>query len=129
MRRCALVRRITLLPFPEARTFLYTTRRRSIRRPGHEIGATQTGNSRPAEGEVDEEENGEAAVAAAAAAVATTAGAMAQTIPTRYRWISTPRPSPDAPPGDKPFLSFLFPRRYCRTVQLRPTPTGITKWR
>ena len=34
---------------------------------------------------------------------------MAQTIPTRYRWISTPRPSPDAPLGDKLFLSFSVP--------------------
>ena len=34
---------------------------------------------------------------------------MAQTIKTHYRWISTPRPSPDAPPGDKLFLLFSVP--------------------
>jgi Ino eighty subunit 2 len=32
-----------------------------------------------------------------------------EVIPTRYRWISTLRPSPDAPPGDKMFLSFSVP--------------------
>jgi Ino eighty subunit 2 len=51
-------------------------------------------------------------VAAAAAAAVAAAGATAQlfeVIPTRYRWISTLRPSPDAPPGDKMFLSFSVP--------------------
>lgn len=32
-----------------------------------------------------------------------------EVVPTRYRWISTLRPSPDAPPGDKMFLSFSVP--------------------
>ena len=32
-----------------------------------------------------------------------------EVIPTRYRWISTLRPSPDAPPGDKVLLSFSVP--------------------
>jgi hypothetical protein len=65
------------------------------------------------EGKVDEDENGETAAAgvSAAAAVAT-AGAAAQVvevIPTRYRWISTLRPSPDARLGEKMFLSFSVP--------------------
>ena len=68
-----------------------------------------TGNGRLVEGEVDQEENGEAAVAVTATAVATAAGVMARTVPTRYRWISTLGPSPDARPGDKMFLSFYDP--------------------
>jgi Ino eighty subunit 2 len=32
-----------------------------------------------------------------------------EVVPTRYRWISTLRPSPDAPPGDKMLLSFSVP--------------------
>jgi Ino eighty subunit 2 len=74
--------------------------------------ATHTGNGTPAEGEVDEEENGEIAAAAASATAAAAAGALAQVvevIPTRYRWISTLRPAPDAPPGDKMYLSFSVP--------------------
>jgi hypothetical protein len=69
----------------------------------------------PAEGKVNEDENGEASVAVTAAAAATAAaGAMVQTvevITTRHRWISAlpVRPSPDAPPGDKIFLSFSVP--------------------
>jgi Ino eighty subunit 2 len=62
--------------------------------------ATHTGNGTPAEGEVDEEENGE---------VATTAPPVIEVVPTCYRWISTLRPSPDAPPGDKMLLSFSIP--------------------
>jgi len=41
----------------------------------------------PAEGEVDEEESGDVVLRC-------------------YRWISTLKPPPDAPPGDKMFLSF-----------------------
>src|SRR5712671_4406848 len=62
--------------------------------------ATHTGNGTPAEGEVDEEESGE--VAAALVPVV-------EVVPTCYRWISTLKPSPDAPPGDKMFLSFSVP--------------------
>ncbi len=61
--------------------------------------ATHTGNGTPAEGEVDEEESGE--VAAAPPVI--------EVVPTRYRWISTLRPSPDALPGDKMLLSFSVP--------------------
>jgi Ino eighty subunit 2 len=85
--------------------------------------ATHTGNGTPAEGEVDEEENGETTAAAISAAAVAAGGAVAQVvevIPTRYRWISTPRPSPDAPPGDKMFLSFSVP------ASLRPTLTGMS---
>jgi Ino eighty subunit 2 len=60
--------------------------------------ATHTGNGTPAEGEVDEEENYEVA-----------APPVIEVVPTRYRWISTLRPSPDAPPGDKMLLSFSVP--------------------
>ena len=67
--------------------------------------ATHTGNGTPAEGEVDEDESGEAATAAATAIVP----AVEFIPPTRYRWISTLRPTPDAPPGDKMFLSFSVP--------------------
>ncbi|KAI0291270.1 hypothetical protein BC826DRAFT_1106026 [Russula brevipes] len=63
--------------------------------------ATHTGNGTPAEGEVDEEESGETAVAPVVPVV--------EVVPTRYRWISTLRPSPDAPPGDKMLLSFSVP--------------------
>jgi Ino eighty subunit 2 len=62
--------------------------------------ATHTGNGTPAEGEVDEEESGEAAVVPVA---------VVEVVPTRYRWISTLRPSPDAVPGDKMLLSFSVP--------------------
>ena len=48
-----------------------------------------------------------AASAASAAAVAT--AQVVEAIPTRYRWVSTLRPSPDMPPGDKMFLSFSVP--------------------
>ncbi|KAH9981561.1 hypothetical protein BJV74DRAFT_879232 [Russula compacta] len=60
--------------------------------------ATHTGNGTPAEGEVDEEESGEAVVVP-----------VVEVVPTRYRWISTLRPCPDAPAGDKMFLSFSVP--------------------
>jgi Ino eighty subunit 2 len=48
----------------------------------------------------------------ASATATAAAGALAkvvEAIPTRYRWISTLRPAPDAPPGDKMFLSFSVP--------------------
>jgi len=61
--------------------------------------ATHTGNGTPAEGEVDEEESGEAAAPVP----------VVEVVPTSYRWISTLKPSPDAPPGDKMFLSFSVP--------------------
>jgi hypothetical protein len=52
-----------------------------------------------AEGEVDEEESGEVAAVPVVVVVA----------PTCYRWISTLKSSPDAPPGAKMFLSFPVP--------------------
>ena len=58
-----------------------------------------------------------AAVAAAAGAAAAAAAAAVEVIPTRYRWISTLKPSPDAPAGDKMFLSFSVP------TSLLPTTT------
>ena len=65
--------------------------------------ATHTGNGALAEGEVDEDDNGEAAAAAvsaaAAVAAARTVDQVIVVIPMRYRWISTLRPSPDAPHG------------------------------
>ena len=61
--------------------------------------ATHTGgNGTPAEGEVEEEESG-----------GFTVPPVIEVVPTRYRWISTLRPSPDAPPGDKMLLSFSVP--------------------
>ena len=55
--------------------------------------AIHTGNGTLAEGEVDEDKNGETAAAAVSAAAAVAAaGAAAQVvevIPMRYRWIST----------------------------------------
>jgi len=50
------------------------------------------------EGEVDEEESGEAA-----------AVLVVEVVLTCYQWISTLKPSPDAPPGDKTLLSFSVP--------------------
>jgi len=93
--------------------------------------ATHTGNGTPAEGEVDEEESGEAAAAAAAAAMAAgAAGATAQVvevIPTRYRWISTLRPAPDAPAGDKMFLSFSVPTSLLPTTHQDVDADGDVK--
>jgi Ino eighty subunit 2 len=60
--------------------------------------ATHTGNGTPAEGEVDEEESAEVA-----------AVPVVEVVPTCYRWISTLKASPDAPPGDKMLLSFSVP--------------------
>jgi hypothetical protein len=60
--------------------------------------ATHTGNGTPAEGEVDEEESGEVA-----------AVPVVEVVPTCYRWISTSKPSPDAPPGDKMLFSLSIP--------------------
>jgi Ino eighty subunit 2 len=60
--------------------------------------ASHTGNGTPAEGEVDEDESPEVV-----------APPVIEVVPTRYRWISTLRPSPDAPPGDKMLLSFSIP--------------------
>jgi len=59
--------------------------------------ATHTDNGTPAEGEVDEEESGDV-------------------VPTCYRWIVTLKPLPDAPPGDKMFLSFSV------SILLPPVP-------
>jgi Ino eighty subunit 2 len=73
--------------------------------------ATHTGNGTPAEGEVEEDESGEVAMAGAVAAVPAV-----EVIPTRYRWISTLRPSPDAPPGDQMFLSFSVPESLLPTM-------------
>jgi Ino eighty subunit 2 len=73
--------------------------------------ATHTGNGTPAEGEVDEDESGEAATAGTGAAVP-----VIEVIPTRYRWLSTLRPSPDAPPEDKMFLSFSVPTSLLPTI-------------
>jgi Ino eighty subunit 2 len=67
--------------------------------------ATHTGNGTPAEGEVDEEESGEVA-----------AVPVVEVVPTCYRWISTSKPSPDAPPGDKKLLSFSI------STSLLPVP-------
>ena len=73
--------------------------------------ATHTGNGTPAEGEVDEDESGEVATAGAGAVVP-----VVEVIPTRYRWLSTLRSSPDAPPGDKMFLSFSVPTSLLPTI-------------
>ena len=73
--------------------------------------ATHTGNGTPAEGEVDEEESGEVAMAGVIAAAP-----VVEVIPTRYRWISTLKPSPDAPPGDKMILSFSVPESLLPTT-------------
>jgi Ino eighty subunit 2 len=107
--------------------FLYTRRRRINRLLKKKSGtrnrrnplasaedrtpAAHTGNGTPAEGEVDEEENGENAAAAAVAA-AGTAAQVVEVTPTRYHWISTtetPLRRAAAPPGDKMFLSFSVP--------------------
>jgi Ino eighty subunit 2 len=61
-----------------------------------------------------------AAVAAAASAAAGAAAAVVEVIPTRYRWISTLKPSPDAPPGDKMFLSFSVPTSLLPTTITPP---------
>jgi Ino eighty subunit 2 len=78
--------------------------------------ATHTGNGTPAEGEVDEDESGEAATAGAGAAAP-----VVEVIPTRYRWISTRRPSPEAPPEDKMFLSFSVPASLLPTIHQSTT--------
>ena len=66
--------------------------------------ATHTGNGTPAEGEVDEDESGEAPIIGAGAAAP-----VVEVIPTHYRWMSTLRPFPDAPPEERMFLSFSVP--------------------
>jgi Ino eighty subunit 2 len=71
--------------------------------------ATQTGNGTPAEGEPEEEEIAEVA------AVPTV-----EVVPTRYRWISTIKLIPDAPPGEENMrLSFSVP------PSLLPTPHQV----
>jgi Ino eighty subunit 2 len=47
---------------------------------------------------MEEDENGEVAIAP-----------VAEVVPTCYRWISTLRPTPDTSPGNKMFLSFSVP--------------------
>ncbi|KAH9957197.1 hypothetical protein BC827DRAFT_1378216 [Russula dissimulans] len=60
--------------------------------------ATYTGSSTPVEGEVDEEESREVATVL-----------VVEVVLTCYQWISTLKPSLDAPPGDKTLLSFSVP--------------------
>ena len=127
--------------------FLYTRRRRSTvylrRKSGarnkrnplasveDRTPAIHMGNGTPAEGEVDEEENGETAAAAvsaaAAVAAAGAAGRVVEVIPTRYHWISTLRPSPDAPPGDKMFLFFSVPESLLPDQSVAPVAEGDVK--
>jgi hypothetical protein len=64
----------------------------------------------PVEGEVDEDESGEAA-----------AGPVVEVVPTCYRWVSTLKASPDAPPRDKMLLSFSVP------TSLLPVPHQISR--
>ena len=45
-----------------------------------------------------------------------------EVIPTQYRWISTSRPSPDAPSGDKMFLSFSVPASLLPTTHQSGAP-------
>ncbi|SRR6266852_4104496 len=78
--------------------------------------ATHTGNGTPAEGEVDEDESGEVPTVGAGVAAP-----VVEVIPTRYRWMSTLRPSPDAPPGDKVFLSFSVPTSLLPTIHQSAT--------
>jgi Ino eighty subunit 2 len=80
--------------------------------------ATHTGNGTPAEGEVEEDESGEAALTGVGAAAP-----VVEVIPTRYRWISTLKPSSDAPPGDKMFLSFSVPASLLPTIH--QSATGV----
>jgi hypothetical protein len=67
------------------------------------------------EGEVDEEESREVAVVP-----------VVEVVPTYYRWISSSKPSPDAPPGDNMFISSPYPPRYyqCHASQ-RSTVMGV----
>ena len=79
--------------------------------------ATHTGNGTPAEGEIDEEESG-----------GFTAPPAIEVVPTSYRWISTLRPSPEAPPGDKMLLSFSVPTTLLPTSHEPPfDPDGDTQ--
>ena len=79
--------------------------------------ATHTGNGTPAEGEIDEEESG-----------GFTAPPVIEVVPTSYRWISTLRPSPEAPPGDKMLLSFSVPTTLLPTSHEPPfDPDGDTQ--
>ena len=74
--------------------------------------AIHTGNSTPVEGEIDEEEKGEAMAEAATAQIV-------EVIPTHYCWHSTLRPSPDAPPRDTFFLGDIF-----QSASLPPIQSG-----
>ena len=60
------------------------------------------------------------------AAAAGAAAAAVEVISTRYHRVSTLRPSPDAPAGDRMFLSFSVPTSLLPTTDPR---TGISKWR
>ncbi len=55
-------------------------------------------------------------------AVAGAAAQVIEVIPTRYRWISTLRHYPDAPPGDKMFLSFSVPASLLPATHQSTTP-------
>ncbi|KAH9956410.1 hypothetical protein BC827DRAFT_1157759 [Russula dissimulans] len=72
---------------------------------GGDDQSTHTGNGTPAEGEVDEEESGEVA-----------AVPVVEVVPKCYRWISTLKAFPDAPPGDKMLLSFFVPTLLLRAL-------------
>ena len=81
-------------------------RRNALASADDRTPATQTGNGTPAEGEPEEEENGEVAPVP-----------IIEIVPTCYRWISTTRPATDAPPGEeKMLMSFSVP------TSLLPTP-------
>jgi hypothetical protein len=71
-------------------------RRKQLASAEDRTPATHTCSSTPVEGEVDEEESAEVA-------------AVAEVVLTCDWWISTLKPSPDAPPGDKIFLLFSVP--------------------
>ncbi|KAN0137816.1 hypothetical protein V8E53_004300 [Lactarius tabidus] len=81
-------------------------RRNALASADDRTPATQTGNGTPAEGDPEEEESGEVAPVP-----------IIEVVPTCYRWISTTRPTSDAPPGEeKMTMSFSVP------ASLLPTP-------
>jgi Ino eighty subunit 2 len=134
MKRCAYGHPVSFPPPPthDAHNFLYKAetinrllkkksgtrnRRNPLASAEDRTPATHTGNGTPAEGEMDEDESGEAMIAGTGAAVQAI-----EVIPTQYRWISTSRPSPDAPPGDKMFLSFSVPASLLPTTHQSAAP-------
>ena len=145
MRRCAFPLFYNhYIEFPDARASLYRStmyRRRdlvreigSTRLPARKIARPQltraTARQRREKSTKKRTASTQQHRASTAAALAGATAQIVEVTPTRCRWISTLRLSPDSPPGDKMFFSVSVPAS-CQTSQLRLTSTlvEISKWR